>query len=247
MRVRILLVFFSIVLFSCEDEETVTLENPQINFHFKHQYKNQNLEVRTDNNLIYTNEMGNQWNIKSIKYFISKLTLYKDNGEKYDVNMYKLINPAEPNTAYQEYQLKDIPEGHYTNVSFIYGIDSARNRLLGLGNNSEANSMEWPDVLGGGYHFMMMEGVFLRGDTLLSGYAIHLGKNGNQFKAEFPIDFNAEKGKVANINITASIDQWFDGLNKINLNDGYGYIMENDAKQLLFKQNASRVFSLVQQ
>ncbi len=44
-----------------------------------------------------------------------------------------------------------------------------------------------------------------------------------------------------------NVDQWFDGLNKVNLNDGYGYIMESDAKQLLFKQNAeSSVFSIVQ-
>lgn len=246
MKVRLLLVLFAVLFFACGDDEEVTLDNPKISFHFKHYYKNQPLEVRTDNNLIYTNEMGNPWNVKSIKYFISKLIVYKDDGLAYDVNMYKLINPAETNTSYQEYVLNNIPEGHYNRVSFIFGIDSSRNKLLGLGNNSEVNSMEWPDPLGGGYHFMMMDGVFKRNDSVLSGYGIHLGKNGNQYKAEFPIDFHAEKGANANINILVNLDQWFDGINKINLNDGYGYIMESNEKQLLFKQNASRVFSLVQ-
>lgn len=246
MKVKFLLVLIAVLFFACGEDEKIELENPQISFHFKHYYKSQTLDVRSDNNLIYTNEMGNPWNVKSIKYFISKLIVYKDNGEAYDVNMYKLINPAESNTSYQEYVLKDIPEGHYNKVSFIFGIDSARNKLLGLGNNSEVNSMEWPDPLGGGYHFMMMDGVFKRKDSVLSGYGIHLGKNGNQYKAEFPIDFNASKGANANINILVNIDQWFDGLNKIDLNDGYGYIMESNEKQLLFKQNASRVFSLIQ-
>lgn len=246
MKMKFLLLAFTILFIACGEKEDVVLENPKISFHFKHFYKDQALEVRTDNSLIYTNEKGNPWNVKSIKYFISKLIVYKDNGEAYDVNMYKLINPAETNASYQEYTLSNIPTGHYNKVSFLFGIDSARNKLLGLGNNSEANSMEWPDPLGGGYHFMMMDGVFKRKDSVLSGYGIHLGKNGNQFKAEFPIDFHAEKGSNANINILVNIDQWFDGINKIDLNDGYGYIMESNEKQQLFKQNASRVFSLVQ-
>lgn len=240
------ILIFSLFLVSCEEEEKITAENPQITFNFKHFYKDQVLDVRSDNSLIYTNEMGNEWNVKSIKYFISKLVIYKENGEAYDVNMYKLINPAEANTNYQTYILKDIPEGKYNRMSFIFGIDSARNRLLGLGNNSEVNAMEWPEPLGGGYHFMMMEGVYKNPNDILYGYAIHLGKNGNQFKAEFPIDVTTGPNSKGNIDIIMNIDQWFDGMNKIDLNDGYGNMMEDDAKQLLFKQNASNVFSIEQ-
>lgn len=246
MRSAFVYILMLVALSACDEKESAKLDKPAINFHFKHLYKTNAMDVRTDNSLIYTNEAGNTWNIKSIKYYISKLIIYKDDSIAYDVNMVKLVNPAETNSAYQEYTLGDIPAGHYTKMSFIFGVDTARNKFLGLGNNSEANSMEWPDPLGGGYHFMMMEGVYLNSNNVLVGYAIHLGKNNNQYTAEFPIDFTAKDGAKANINITMNVDQWFDGINKINLNDGYGYMMDDDAKQLLFKQNASSVFSIQQ-
>ncbi len=246
MRFKIQWILLSMFLIACGDDDTITLDKPTINFHFKHLYKTNNIDIRTDNSLVYTNEAGNPWNIKSIKYYISKLIIYKDDSIAYDVNMVKLINPAESNTEYQEYILKDIPAGRYTKMSFIFGVDSTRNKFLGLGNTSEANSMEWPDPLGGGYHFMMMEGVYQNNNNVLSGYAIHLGKNNNQYYAEYPIDFTAKDGAKANINIIMNVDQWFDGINTIDLNDGYGYMMDDDAKQLLFKQNASSVFSIEQ-
>ena len=246
MRNILLIIFCSICFWSCEEDKPVQLESAKINFHFKHYYKSNALEIRNDNTLVFTNDKGNQWNIKAMKYYISKIVLHSHDGIAYDVNMVKLVNPGETNTSYQEYTLSSIPDGHYTSMSFIFGVDSVRNVFLGLGNTSEANSMEWPDPLGGGYHFMQMEGVYLNNSSVLSGYAIHLGKNNNQFKTSFPIDFSASKGVVSNININMNVDQWFDGLNKIDLNDGYGYMMDDDAKQLLFKQNASSVFSIEQ-
>ena len=247
MRKVFTLVLLSVFLFSCEEEEPATVENAQIAFQFKHYFKSQNLEIRADNSLIYTNESLNNWNVKSLKYFISKLIVYKENGEAYDVNMYKFINLSEPNAIASDYILKDIPDGRYTKLSFIFGIDSLRNLPFALENNTENNSMEWPSQLGGGYHFMMMDGVFQNNLNQLSGYGIHLGKPGNQVVLEFPIEFTAKAGSKANIQLNMNIDQWFDGLNKVNLNDGYGYIMDNDDKQLLFKQNAtSSVFSINQ-
>lgn len=248
MRILIVTILFSVFLFSCEEDEQSTLDNSQIAFQFKHYHKNQVVEIRADNNLIYTNEMLNNWNVKSLKYYISKIIVYKESGESYDVNMYKFINLSETNASITDYILKDIPDGRYTKMSFIFGIDSARNLSFALENNSENNSMEWPSQIGGGYHIMMMDGVFQNNQNQLSGYGIHLGKQGNQVKLEFPIEYTAKAGAKATIQINMNVDQWFDGLNVINLNDGYGYIMENDDKQLLFKQNAtSSVFSITQQ
>lgn len=248
MRKIFLLLIISVFIISCDKEDEKVLENPQITFQFKHLFKTQALEIRSDNQLIYKNELQNDWNVKSLKYYISKIIIYKEDGTAYDVNMYKFINLPEPNTIVSDYILKDIPDGRYTRLSFIFGIDSARNKPFALENNAENNSMEWPTQIGGGYHIMMMDGVYQNSNGQLSGYGIHLGKPGNQVELDFPIDFTASKGAKASIQIQMSVDQWFDGLNKVNLNDGYGYIMESDEKQLLFKQNAgSSVFSIVQQ
>jgi hypothetical protein len=245
MKKLFFLLVLSVSLFSCKDDEETTSQNSTVVFNFKHLYKQQPLEIKNDNQLVYTTSTGNEYNVKSLKYYISKIILEKVDGTMYDVNMYKLINPAE-NQNYTQYHLNNIPAGVYNKLHFTFGIDSARNVLLGLPNNSETNSMEWPIVLGGGYHFMMLEGVFRKSDSSLSGYAIHLGKTPNQYKASFNVDLDLSAPSTKNIDIIMNLDQWFDGVNKINLNDGYGYIMEDSLKQIQFKQNASSVFSIEQ-
>ena len=247
MRKYLLLSILSVFLFSCEEDETSAPTNALLNIEFKHYYESEPLQIKADNTLNYTNSSQNNWNVKSLKYYISKIIIYKADQTSYDVNMYKFINLSEPGAEVSNYVLKDIPDGRYVKMSFVFGIDSARNVSFGLDNTVENNSMEWPSTLGGGYHIMMMDGVYRTNQNQLSGYGIHLGKPGNQVKLEYPIDYTAQKGSSATISIQMNIDQWMNGLNKIDLNDGYGYIMDNDAKQLLFKQNAaSSVFSIVQ-
>ncbi len=235
----------SVTLISCEDDKPTDTQSSSVVFNFKHLYKQESLNIRNDNQLVYTTQTNNPYNVKSLKYYISKLTLEKADGTLYDVNMYKLVNAAEGQN-YTQYVLNNVPSGVYKKLHFIFGIDSTRNVLLGLPNNSETNSMEWPIVLGGGYHFMMLEGVFKKSDSSLSGYAIHLGKSPNQYKASFNIDLDMTVSNSRNIDIIMNVDQWFDGVNKVNLNDGYGYIMEDSLKQVQFKQNANSVFSIEQ-
>ena len=40
--------------------------------------------------------------------------------------------------------------------------------------------MAWPDVMGGGYHFLKLEGHYKK-DSLLAGYAMHIGQNGSGY------------------------------------------------------------------
>ncbi len=242
MKVQLFLVFLFFSLAGCTWGNQNT--NGTLQVKFQHTFQNSTLLISDNNQLIYTTASGNKFNIKNLKYYISKLTLYQANGVKYDVNMVKLINPMEANVNYQNYTLNNIPEGKYTKISFQFGVDSARNTFpFGLPNNSENNAMEWPYTLGGGYHFMMMEGVFQNTSNDTVGYAIHLGKTPNQFYNEYPVDLNVN-GNDLSITFQANIEQWFNGINQINLNDGFGYMMEDQQKQLLFKQNGVSVFTL---
>ena len=242
MKVQLFLIFLFFSLAGCTWGNQNTNGTLQVNF--QHTFQNSTLLISENNQLIYTTATGNKFNIKTLKYYISKLTLYQSNWVKYDLNMVKLINPMEANVNYQNYTLSNIPEGKYTKISFQFGVDSARNIFpFGLPNNSENNSMEWPYTLGGGYHFMMMEGVFQNSSNDTVGYAIHLGKTPNQIYNEYPLDLNVN-GNDQSITFQANIDQWFNGINQINLNDGFGYMMEDQQKQLLFKQNGVGVFTL---
>lgn len=248
MKLRILFVFLVSALVSCEEEEVKPAEQRSIRFLFSHYVGSQPLTLRDDNTLRYTNAMGNNYNVKSLRYFISKIIIYNEANEPFDVNMYQLVKVGENSVDPVNFELKNIPNGRYTRMSFVFGVDSARNfSPFGLENNEGNNSMEWPFPLGGGYHFMMLEGVYRNNNGVLAGYAIHLGKNYNQVQQSFPIDVQIEGTKSYDVQIAMNVDQWFDGENKVDLNNGFGYIMEDDAKQLLFKQNAERVFSVLQQ
>lgn len=234
----------SLFILSCHKEK----DNPEpvqggsITFNFRHLVEGESLQLSNDG-FPYTNAAGNPYRITTLKYYISKLSLYNSEGQVYDVNMYKLINFVQ-NTETITYQLSGIPSGTYTKVSFLFGIDSARNILFGLGNNPQDNEMEWPFFMGGGYHFMKMEGAYRHSEDTTRGYAIHLGRTPNQALITFTnlsikVDNNSQEW-----NIDVNIDKWFDGPNVINLKDGYASIMEDSMKQALFKQNAQTVFNL---
>ena len=240
LQLLFVLMFLSLIGCTCKNQDS----NGSLKVNFVHTFQDTTLQILESNQLIYTTTTGNKFNIKNLKYYISKLTLYQNNGAKYDVNMVKLINPMEQNTNYQNYTLANIPDGKYTKISFMFGVDSARNTFpFGLPNNSENNSMEWPFTLGGGYHFMMMEGVFQNSKNDTVGYAIHLGVTPNQFYNECPLDLTVNDNDQS-ITMQVNMEQWFNGINKINLNDGYSYMMEDQKKQLLFKQNGVGVFTL---
>ena len=68
--------------------------------------------------------------------------------------------------------------------------------------------MAWPDVMGGGYHFMKLEGHFKKPADQPAGYAMHLGDNGYQVDLSFPIEFEIT---TEGITLVADIDamQWF--------------------------------------
>jgi hypothetical protein len=240
------IVFALIFLASCTpkkntpDPVPVTKDTGAVIFFFKHNIDGEALVFDAFN---YTNEAGNEYKINTLKYFISKITLHKTSGGEYDVNMYKLVNASETNADAQKYILQNVPSGDYSMISFIYGIDTNRNVFAGLENNPSNNSMEWPEPIGGGYHFMQLEGGYKKTIDTIRYYAIHLGKTPNQVYFEFPENFSVNKDTLE-FDIRMNVNNWFKSPNMIDLRDNYGYIMEDDAKQLEFRQNAANVFSL---
>lgn len=77
----------------------------------------------------YTNAKGEKFRIKLLQYFISNIELYKADGTKYTVpqeESYFLINGADRT---RRFATVNIPEGDYTKVSFLVGVDSLRNTM----------------------------------------------------------------------------------------------------------------------
>jgi hypothetical protein len=126
--------------------------------------------------LIYENEAGNQFLLTEIQWFISDIKLHKsdgtylligdDGGEYYidtDIPASFSIKPD-----------FDITADDYTGLSFTFGINDVKNKSHRFVNPPES-FMFWPNYLGGGYHYMKLNGKWLNSSGLAEPFNFHLG------------------------------------------------------------------------
>lgn len=104
----------------------------------------------------YTNALGQPFFIEKFKYYISNITLVKENGEEYLVpESYFLIDASDENT--NKLEMTGIPSGKYTGIRYIIGVDSTRNTSgAQTGALDPLNGMFW--TWDSGYIFLKLEG-----------------------------------------------------------------------------------------
>jgi hypothetical protein len=103
----------------------------------------------------YKNELGQPYTVSKFKYYVGNIHLKKSDGTEYISDKYYLINEEE--AASKQITLSNVPEGNYTSLSFILGVDSLHNCS---GAQTDAldpvNAMFW--AWNTGYIFLKMEG-----------------------------------------------------------------------------------------
>lgn len=235
---RLLLFVLLISIFSCKKNDSNPVASRyKIDFRV-HYTIDGNLLLK--DTLIYTNDAGNKYSVSRLEYYISAIKLLKQDGafESEDVH-YVNFNKEATNS----FSLENIPAGNYTGISLILGLDSVHNITNALPPTQENNAMAWPDMMGGGYHFMKLEGYFMDIDPNApeNGYAIHLGRNANIVKINKQINFNVESNKT--LNLTMNINEWFRNPNKYDFNTDGNYSMNNKAALAKLAANGTDVFS----
>ena len=123
-----------------------------------------NLNLVLDS-MFYYNSFNQNYSISRFDYFISNIVLINENGSKYVIpqdSSYFLLKESIAST--RVLNLKNIPEGNYSGVEFIVGVDSLRStmsldkRTGALDPGGEAAGMYW--TWNSGYIFLKMEGRF---------------------------------------------------------------------------------------
>jgi hypothetical protein len=123
-------------------------------------------------------------------------------------------------------------------------------------------NMMWPEVLGGGYHYMMINGKWRDSANFVQNFAFHLGigqlyKSNvidvdsiyafvqNYFTVNLPnADFTIEKDKKCEIEIVMNIDSWFNTPHVYDHNYWGGAIMQNQSAMQMAKENGFDVFTV---
>ena len=232
-----------------------------IDFSIDHRVNGQPL---IQNELIYTNAAVNEYMITDLMYFISDITFFRNDGTHTMIGASRdifYINENMPATKTIQFTDR-IPAGKYDSINFIFGIPEAKNKSHLFLNPPEA-LMGWPEALGGGYHYMMMNGKWKDTTGLLMPFNFHLGigqlyKGGgynvdsiyafvqNYFTVSLPgSSFELADQEEITFRLTMNIEQWFEDPHIYDHNHWGGAIMQNQPAMQMARENGRDVFSII--
>ncbi len=216
------------------------------------------------NELIYTNTAGNKYLITEVMYFISDITFYKSDGSLVLIQDWKdifYINDDIPETKTIRV-FDQIPAGEYDSISFIFGISEEKNQSFMYVNPPEV-FMAWPTVLGGGYHYMMINGKWEDTTGLTMPFDFHMGI-GQLYKGEgynadsiyafvqnwFTVNlpgsgFSLKDQDTLSFHIAMNIESWFETPHIYDHNYWGGDIMQKQPAMQMARENGMDVFTLV--
>ncbi|MEO6901944.1 MAG: MbnP family protein [Bacteroidia bacterium] len=132
-------------------------------------------EELTWNSLNYFNEAGNKYDVTTLKFYISDISLFNGNTKKYTSSNVFYIDGKDLTKI--SFSLDSIPIDTYTKIEFSLGLVPTKNKSYSLPSTLDNNNMAWPDMMGGGYHFLKFEGHYLDTASINKGFAVHLGEN----------------------------------------------------------------------
>ncbi len=243
-----------------EDEKKAYDSTGHIVLNFAHYVDGKSLVKDT---MKYINAAGNSYLVSQLMYFISEVTLHKSDGTKKTINdwldIYYVDNDISSTMTWNVYD--DIPEGKYDSISFTFGINKAKN-ITGLFVNPPEVNMAWPGILGGGYHYLMINGKWKDNSEKINNFNFHLGI-GQLYKSDsvnvdsiyayvqnyFHVNlsnsaFTIIDNTTKEIQLIMNIDKWFNEPNVFNFNV-YGFnTMQNQQAMQIMKENGKEVFSI---
>ncbi|WP_298734107.1 MbnP family protein [uncultured Chitinophaga sp.] len=171
-------------------------------------------------NTSYVNAAGESFNITAFKYYVSNFSLTTTSGQEVNLTpAYFLIN--EENDSTKQLTLQELPTGTYRSISFLLGVDSARNNSgAQTGALDPVNGMFW--TWNSGYIMAKLEGTSPVSSLPATLVEYHIGgfKGANnalrRVQLSFPAPVELGQNGHAAFEITADAYTWFDQPNRIS-------------------------------
>jgi len=208
----------------------------------------------------YVNAAGNEYMVNEIQYFISDVTLHRPDAD-YIIDAWKDIHYVDTDiaTTHEWKVFDEIPAGDYTGISFTFGINEEKNQSLMFTDHPES-LMFWPQYLGGGYHYMKLNGKWLDTNQFERPYDFHLGigqmydpQSGevigfiqNYFEVEVPgSSLRINVGEETLIDLVMHVDRWFKNPHTYDHNYWGGDIMQKQDAMKVGCENGWDVFEVL--
>ncbi|TVZ52321.1 MbnP family protein [Dokdonia sp. Hel_I_53] len=179
MKKYLFYTFFFTTLISCNSESGMDEQNfGSLTLKFNNKVATEDLVLLTQS---YSNTHGEVYTIDELKYIISNISLHQDNGKTFTVPVeesYFVIDESNELSI----NLRDIPVGLYTEVTFGFGIDPTsypiESGTLNFVPTAEEAGMLW--TWSAGYKFLKFEGNYSSATnaTEVSSFVYHVGSHG---------------------------------------------------------------------
>lgn len=226
------------VLYSCKKDQVTEMATVQ--FEITHEVDGEGLVMDT---IRYENMAGNPFSVSRLEYYLSNFTFLSDDSEEEVIDEIFYVNPNKPNTLVIENQ--ELAAGTYQTLQFHVGLPAEENTSYNLPGTPENVNMAWPEQMGGGYHFMKLEGHFIDAQTNEKGYAMHLGMN--QWLVTVTLNNTLQvAGDDNQLRLTMNLNEWFENPHTYDFNVQGNYSMGVDSLMSKLSENGLSSFSLTQ-
>lgn len=195
----------------------------------------------------YTSQAGNDYQLTRLMYFVTDVVVTRIDD----------TTVSAPGPHYVDHEDEasrtvavgaDVAPGEIRSIAFTMGIPAAQN-TSGSMHNPPESLMSWPDSMGGGYHYMKLEGRYRTTGGELANLRAHTGPtDGNDYS--FRVTLDAAGRAIADggstFEVAMNIDEWFKNPHTLDFNDTFTVegIMGDTAKQQQLQDNGADVFTL---
>jgi hypothetical protein len=247
--------FYAIIgmvcLWSCSSNDDITVQPVSVTFNFNHFWNGGAITTENFSSTEFTNENGDILIIDDVRYLISDIIFTHESGIDTRLNEYNLVD-VDDETGLTFTTSANILPGEYTSVSFRFGFSEEDNIDEAYADLNTAN-FNVGDPLGGGYHYMQMDGTYIDENNVSSPFNFHV-ISAIDLSAPDPMredtSFVVNLGPVTvggntQVNVDVDFFGWFESPNIWDLNQYDVSLMGNYDAQLLMNENGRQgVFSL---
>ena len=249
LSVRYFIVFIGLILFlftSCKKDQQpaptpAPAATPVQGIDLSITYK-VDAAVLMSNDFMYQTQAGYTYSITKLVYFISRVCLIKADSSMLPLNKYMYVDAFISGT--NKVIFANIPEGNYIGMKFNIGLDSLQNMTDSLPATADNINMQWPQMMGGGYHVIKLEGYY-KDSTGTNGFAMHVGTNACLVPIKIFKPIVVSKNAKTGVGLVMNINEWFRDPNTFDFDKDGNYIMGNSAAMKKFAQNGVDVFSFL--
>lgn len=195
-----------------------------------------------DGTIISETEAGYPISISRLQFYLSDWIVERKDGTKIYSDVVALIDASIESSLQFSLDLKTSSD--WETLHFLIVLPHHLNHTNALKNILENQNMAWPEPMGGGYHFLKLEGRFSDIQEEF-GYAMHIGMDTYVIPIQLHLAGMDELiERSGEIKLHMNIDEWFKNPHTYDFNREGNYSMGDFSAMHKLSQNGQSLFSL---